>query len=96
MRLVVDDDVARVAEFVTRTIPGDKLRKVARALVQLGELIWLEEIEKERYSAFGVAQEPMRPDLSQQQPKATSEPHPGPSIQQNDSGNSEHPEGSRS
>jgi len=80
MRLTVDDDVGRIAEYMERTIPGDKLKNVARALVQLGELVWRDESDRSRFSAFGIAQEPMRPDVLQPRPEATPELRPDPST----------------
>ncbi len=85
MKLVVDDDVAKVAEFMAQNVPGRKLQKVARALVQLGQLIWPEELPTLPFRAFGVAQAPIRPDLSERQPEATLESRPAPSTPQNGS-----------
>jgi hypothetical protein len=43
MKLIVDEDIAKVAEFMLRNCPAVKLQKIARGLVQLGELIWPEQ-----------------------------------------------------
>ena len=43
MKLVVDEHVAKVAEFMVRNVPAMKLQKVARGLLQLTDLIYSEE-----------------------------------------------------
>ena len=52
MKLIVDEDVAKVAEFMRLNIDAIKLQRVARALVQLGELIWPEQYPEDRYLAL--------------------------------------------
>jgi hypothetical protein len=70
MKLIVDEDVAKVAEFMRRNIDAIKLQRVARALVQLGELIWPEQYPQDRFLPFRqevsplerVADSPQQPD----------------------------------
>jgi hypothetical protein len=40
MKIHVDADVAKVAEFMVRNVPAVKLDIVARSLVQISELLW--------------------------------------------------------
>ena len=42
-RLVLEDDVVRVAEFMERTIAADRLSYVADRLPALARLIWSQE-----------------------------------------------------
>ncbi len=96
MKLVVDKDVAKVAEFMVLNIPGTKLQRVARALVQLGELIWPEKYPETPFYAFGVAQEPMRPsDESQQRQESTQDAKRCPASPPNDLGTLESREATR-
>ncbi|WP_423951370.1 hypothetical protein [Candidatus Binatus sp.] len=71
MKLIVDEDVAKVAEFMRLNIDAIKLQRVARALVQLGELIWPEQYPEDRYLAFRQEISPLeRAADSPQQPVA--------------------------
>lgn len=40
MKISVDTDVSKVAEFMIRNVPAAKLQSVARNLSQLADLVW--------------------------------------------------------
>lgn len=70
MKLIIDEDVAKVAEFMRRNIEAVKLQRVSRALVQLGALIWPEQYAEDRFLAFRQELSPLEPDAdSQRRPR---------------------------
>ena len=81
MKSIVDEDVAKVAEFLTSNVPALKLQRVARGLLQLVELIYSEEYfsrvapEAAPFRAFREAIEPFTSsqcsDARRQRPDAT-------------------------
>jgi hypothetical protein len=40
MKITIDRDVAKVADFMIRNVPAAKLQSVARSLSQLSDLVW--------------------------------------------------------
>lgn len=40
MRIVIDGDIALVAEFMLKTVKADRLQEVARSIAQLADLVW--------------------------------------------------------
>jgi len=42
MKLIVDEDVAKVAEFMTSNVPALRLQRVARGLMQLVDILYAE------------------------------------------------------
>jgi hypothetical protein len=82
MKLIVDEDVAKVAEFMSRNLPVHKFQKIARGLVQLCELIYPEEYpwQDAPYFTFRLERQAfIAADESRQQQAATS---PAPSGRQ--------------
>jgi hypothetical protein len=64
MKLIVDEHVAKVAEFMTKNVPAIKLERVAYGLLQLTRLIYSEEYfsqvrpEAAPFTAFRLEVEP--------------------------------------
>lgn len=68
MKLKIDPEVAKVAEFMTRNVPATHLQRVARALVQLGNLIWPEHYPDDPYYPIKLDVDAMEPSAVSQQP----------------------------
>jgi hypothetical protein len=75
MKLIVDEDVAKVAEFMMRNLPALKLRRIAHGLVELGDLIWRYPSMDQPEYTFLLERPTLTPrvraDLSAPQPNAT-------------------------
>jgi hypothetical protein len=52
MKIVVERNVAKVAEFMMRTVRADDLSRVAHALVQIADLFWQPEKTREELAAY--------------------------------------------
>jgi hypothetical protein len=57
MKICLDDDVGKVAEFMERNLPARKLQAVADALAQLADLIWARHANARDFRAFDVERE---------------------------------------
>jgi len=77
MKILIDADVAKVAEFMMRSIPGTRLQPVACAVARLANCLWSEyydgkqlmAFEIERDQIFGVDQvDPLRQQLASSAP----------------------------
>jgi len=65
MKLIIDEDVAKVADFMSRNCPAMKLQKIARGLLQLAQLIYPEEYswQEPPFNPFTVDYEPFKSSL---------------------------------
>jgi len=54
MKLEIDSDVAKLAWFMTRTIPTYRLRTVARGLATVADLLWSEYENRPVTNRWGV------------------------------------------
>lgn len=52
MKILIDGDVAQVAEFMMQNIRARELRRVAHALVQVADLMWTDCIQPEQIHSF--------------------------------------------
>lgn len=52
MRIFLDPDIDRVAEFLLHNVPAAKLHRVAHELAKLADLLWQEVPEGTRYRPF--------------------------------------------
>jgi hypothetical protein len=79
MKLIVDEDVAKVAEFMMHAhIPAEKLQDVARGIAQLAELIWPEDDlwQKPRFLPFRLQIESLKSQYSgDSRPPLDATPH---------------------
>lgn len=73
MHLVLDRDVEKVVDFMSREIAGDKLLFVARAIAQVAELAWADAIpnHKPRNAVSMSAELKFEPTESQTRLAAT-------------------------
>jgi hypothetical protein len=81
MKLIVDEDVAKVVEFMMHAhIPAQKLQDVARGVVQLAELLWPEDDlwQKPRFSPLRLQIDPFNasPCSGGLRPPPDATPHP--------------------
>ncbi len=74
MKIILDPDVSKVAEFMMRNVKARDLRRVARALAQMADLVWQPELldlsARLRPFTLSLSDEP-RPSESPQQPTST-------------------------
>jgi hypothetical protein len=65
MKLVVDEDVAKVAEFLIRSVKAKNIQRVAHGVAQLADLVFSEEWfravapEAVPFTPFRIEEEPM-------------------------------------
>jgi hypothetical protein len=51
----VDEDVGKIAQYMEDNLPATHLYRVAKALSQVADLIWLHHHDsRERFHAFGL------------------------------------------
>ena len=76
MKIVLDSDVAKVAEFMLRNVPASDLQRVAHGLSELADLVWkasdIEPSQKRRIFKIERDGNVIRnSDVVQQQPATT-------------------------
>jgi hypothetical protein len=59
MKIIVDNDVAKIVEFMEMHIPREKVRCVSLALVQMVDLLWAhcDQISPESFRPFQIYRE---------------------------------------
>jgi hypothetical protein len=67
MKISLDSEVARVAEFMVRNLKARDLRRVALAIGQIAELVWTDEYldQPERLRSFRLEASSVHPLASQ-------------------------------
>ncbi|MGA2410099.1 MAG: hypothetical protein ABSG46_06885 [Candidatus Binataceae bacterium] len=60
MKITVDEDVAKVTEFMTRSMPAHKLQGVAHAVARFADFLWADYSDKRlRFTAFQIDHPPI-------------------------------------
>jgi hypothetical protein len=57
MKITLDTDFSKVAEFMMQNVPTDKLRAVAISLVQLADLLWAHFPTDPQFKPFTICKD---------------------------------------